>query len=112
MGYRIYGESKPAESPKNDFLLGFLTCAIGIPMSFGWVFVSLGWLSNGTVWAVSAGVGVWFGGHLAYSSIQRIKASREFSSEELPASKTGTHFTRITLSANPLTNCNERKPTL
>lgn len=77
MGWRVYGEEKPRESPVIEFLIGFFLGAVGFPTQIGWVFTYLGWLTIGVVFATGGGMGLLIGGHFAYASWRRIKKQKK-----------------------------------
>ena len=61
MGWKIYGEDPPEESPLAESLIGFLVGAIGFPTQIGWVLVSLQWIDVRQLMLLSVAVGCMLG---------------------------------------------------
>ena len=66
--YRCYADEP--ETPIADFICGLLGGATGFFNFPGWLLIYFGWLSATTTLLVCAGVGLLFGGWLAYGSVQ------------------------------------------
>jgi hypothetical protein len=73
MGYRVYGEPEPKESPLGDFLIGFYLGSIGFYFGGAWVLVSLGWIAPNTMLWICIGLGLLIGAKLAWHSRHRKK---------------------------------------
>lgn len=75
MGYRIYGEPEPKESPLFDFLIGFYLGSIGFYFGGAWALVSLGWAAPETMLWVCLALGLALGARLAWHSRRKNKHS-------------------------------------
>jgi hypothetical protein len=71
MRWRAWGEPEPEESPLGDFFIGLYLGAVGFPMSFGWVFVSVGWMEGRTLLALGAIMGILLGARFAWGTWRR-----------------------------------------
>jgi Kef-type K+ transport system membrane component KefB len=76
MGYRTYSEPEPEESIIGDFLIGLFLGGVGVPSQFGWVFVSLGWVSGTTLLITSIIIGVLLGIRFAYGTFCRKRSKK------------------------------------
>lgn len=52
-----YGEPRTKDSPFVKFICWFFMVGLGFPMTYGWVFVWLGYVSNATLLMLSGGAG-------------------------------------------------------
>lgn len=73
MGYRVYGEPEPKESPVGNFFIGLYLGSIGFYFGGAWVLVSLGWIAAGTMLWLCTGLGLLTGITLAWHSWRRKK---------------------------------------
>jgi len=56
-----YGEPKQEDSPSAEFFYWLFIVGLGFPLSYGWIFVSLNWLSNAELYGLSGGLGAIMG---------------------------------------------------
>lgn len=65
-----YGEPRVEDSPVAEFFCWLFVIGLGVPMSFGWVFVSLGWMSNTLLFELSGALGIVIGFKMAVDTAQ------------------------------------------
>ena len=68
-----YGEPRVEDSPISEFFLWLLIIGLGFPMAYGWVFVSLGWISNALLFELSGALGVVTGLRVAFATARHKK---------------------------------------
>jgi hypothetical protein len=77
MGYHVYGEPKPKESPLYDFFIGVYFGSIGFYFGGGWVFVSLGWVETSSMLMCCGALGLIVGASFAWSSYRRKQVAKK-----------------------------------
>ena len=78
-----YGEPKHEDSPSAEFFYWLFIVGLGFPLSYGWIFVSLNWLSNAELYGLSGGLGAILG----RKALIRIKEQKTRLNFNLPAIK-------------------------
>ena len=76
MGWRVYGEAKPDESPLCEFFFWLFFIGFMVPFAYGWPLVTLGWMDNLTLYASSTICGILMGLRMAWLSARRKKARK------------------------------------
>lgn len=71
MGYKIYGEEEPKESPIAEFILGFLLGSAGVYIGGAWVLVSMGWVSQPYLLSFCGFLGLLMGSKYGWASWRR-----------------------------------------
>lgn len=73
MGWRTYGEPEPEESPVGEFFCWLFVIGLGVPSTYGWPFVGLGWIDGITLIEICSGAGALIGLRMAWHSARRKK---------------------------------------
>lgn len=56
-----YGEPRTEDSPLTEFFCWLFMIGLALPLSYGWVLVNLGWISNTTLFEACGALGVVIG---------------------------------------------------
>ncbi len=72
-----YGEPKTEDSPITEFFAWLIMVGLGFPMAYGWIFVSWGWISNATLFELSAVLGIVAGLKAAITTARHTKKMKD-----------------------------------
>jgi hypothetical protein len=68
---KSYEDHNPRKSPITDFFIWLFIIGVAMPLSYGWVLVNAGWISNATLFAYCGALGVVIGLKAAINTVRR-----------------------------------------
>lgn len=72
-----YGEPRTEDSAIGALFLWLFLLGLALPMSYGWVLVNIGWISNATLFSVCSGLGVGVGFKVAVATARKNAKARK-----------------------------------
>lgn len=72
-----YGEPRTEDSAIGGFFLWLFLLGLALPMSYGWILVNMGWISNATLFMACSGLGVIVGLKEAIATARRNAKARK-----------------------------------